>query len=695
MLGGILVMGSLGVIIGIGLALASKIFYVYVDPKIEAVDEALPGANCGGCGLPGCSSNAVAIVNGKASASSCVAGGPDVTAEIAGIMGVAITVKEPEIAASGCEYGVQDADLKFLYGGIQDCRAAVMLNGGSKICPIGCLGLGSCVRACLFGALSMGPDNLPVVNPDLCTGCGSCERVCPKHIITLTSTSERFISEYVVDECTAPCQRTCPTGINIPGFIQEIRSGNNEAALAIIKEKCPLPLICGYICPAPCELECRRGLVDESVAINHLKRFVSDREMMTGKRLDLYKAPDNGHKIAVVGGGAEGLTASNYLARLGYQPTIFEAKPELGGILRYVIAEDRLPRKVLDHEIKGILEIGVDAKTDMVMGRDFTIDSLFSDGFDAVVLSKGGFDSRQILQPDGTGYDVSVDGVFIMIDFLNALNEVGVTEPGKEVVIVHNGIEALELGRKCIALGTEKVTIVTRIPSHELPPELQNVQELESEGIFVRFQTVVAALKGISKRLVGVDIQQNGSLMEAPGELESIPANTLIFSAGRLPEYIFVQSETRSEIEPGEVAWETLPAYRTFPGAVDGILSPPETGRISDSSAVVKSLLSGRRLTRAVHQHFTDDAIVPLQGLTCESGSILNVTELHSVPASDRELPEVSDVEGNSKTAWIFPSEFPGLNEASAGKESERCLKCGLICYRKHEIQPPGNASSA
>ena len=160
MLGGILVMGGLGVVVGVGLALASKIFYVYVDPKIEAVEEALPGANCGGCGLPGCSSNAEAIVAGKASASSCVAGGPDIAAEIAEIMGVKLEAREPDIARPGCTYGFQDADVKYIYDGIIDCRAASLLDGGSKVCPIGCLGLGTCVRACPFDALSMGADNL-------------------------------------------------------------------------------------------------------------------------------------------------------------------------------------------------------------------------------------------------------------------------------------------------------------------------------------------------------------------------------------------------------------------------------------------------------------------------------------------------------------------------------------------------------
>jgi formate dehydrogenase beta subunit len=144
MLGGLLVMGGLGVLCGVGLALASKVFYVYVDPKVEAVSGALPGANCGGCGLPGCSANAEAIVAGKSSPSSCVAGGSDLAAQIAEILGVRLEAREPDVARPGCTYGYHDADLKFMYEGIRDCRAAVLLHGGSKVCPIGCIGLGTC-----------------------------------------------------------------------------------------------------------------------------------------------------------------------------------------------------------------------------------------------------------------------------------------------------------------------------------------------------------------------------------------------------------------------------------------------------------------------------------------------------------------------------------------------------------------------
>ena len=294
MLMGLIVLGGLGALCGVGLAVAAKMFYVFVDPKIEAVAEALPGANCGGCGFAGCGANAEAIVKGKSSASSCVAGGEDVAPSIAAILGIAVGAREPDVARPGCTYGFQDADLKFLYDGVRDCRAAVLLSGGSKVCPIGCVGLGTCARACPFDALSMGPDNLPVVNLAKCTGCGTCERICPKNIITLTSNSRRIGREYTLDQCTAPCQRFCPAGIEIPVYIRKIREGDPLGAVEVIKETNPFPLVCGRICVHPCEYECRRNLVDEPVAINYLKRYAADYEMKSGQRVQIPRAPESG-----------------------------------------------------------------------------------------------------------------------------------------------------------------------------------------------------------------------------------------------------------------------------------------------------------------------------------------------------------------------------------------------------------------
>ncbi|MFP4445637.1 MAG: RnfABCDGE type electron transport complex subunit B, partial [Desulfosudaceae bacterium] len=233
----VFIMAGLGTIIGICLAAASRIFYVYVDPKVEAVDDALPGANCGGCGYPGCTANAEAIVAGESPPTSCVAGSEDLAETIAAILGLTVEAKEPDIAEPGCTYSVAEADTKFTYDGILDCRAAALLAGGMKTCEIGCLGLGTCVRACPFDALKMGDNGLPVVDADKCTGCGTCERVCPKHIIKLSSVTRRILREYTVDDCTTPCQRACPAGINIREYIRQINLGDYAASVAVIKER--------------------------------------------------------------------------------------------------------------------------------------------------------------------------------------------------------------------------------------------------------------------------------------------------------------------------------------------------------------------------------------------------------------------------------------------------------------------------
>ncbi|MCP4021793.1 MAG: RnfABCDGE type electron transport complex subunit B, partial [Desulfobacteraceae bacterium] len=373
MLQPIFMMGGLGIAMGAVLAIASKAFYVYEDPKITAIDDVLPGANCGGCGLPGCNANAEAIVNGEADANSCVAAGDDVAQAIAAIMGVALTDKEPEFAGPGCSYSTDDADMNYIYHGIHDCRAATLLSGGMKVCRIGCLGLGTCVKACPFDALEIGPDGLPKVDQEKCTGCGTCEKVCPKNIIRLTSITRRIMREYTDQECITPCQRACPTGIDIREYIRRIRHKDYEGSVQVIKERNPFPTVISRICPATCETQCRRLLQDESVAINHLKRFVCDYEMNQNKRILPYKAPASGKKIAIVGGGVEGLSAGYFSARLGHEPMVFEATQKLGGILRYAISRERLSMDVLDWDIQGIIEMGVAVKTGVKAGKDFTV----------------------------------------------------------------------------------------------------------------------------------------------------------------------------------------------------------------------------------------------------------------------------------------------------------------------------------
>jgi formate dehydrogenase beta subunit len=686
MLTATLIMFAIGFITSLALAVASRVFYVWEDPKELAIADTLPGANCGACGYPGCRASAEAIAAEKAPVNICMVGGFEVAQAVGEIMGIKAHEREPEFAQPGCTYGIGEADLNYFYHGIEDCRAASALYGGSKLCPIGCIGLGTCAKACPFNALRMGDNCLPVVNHDRCVGCGTCVNICPKNIITLTSATRRIVGEYVIDECTSPCERACPTGINIRGYIRQIINGNYEKALLTIKEKCPLPLVCGYICPAPCELNCRRNLIDEPVSINLLKRFVADYEMKTGKHIHPYKASNNDRKIALVGGGAEGLTAAYYLARLGYQPTIFEAKPELGGVLRYIIAEDRLPHSVLDHDIKGILEMGVETITNTSMERDFTVNSLLQDGFNAVVLTSGGYDSRKILHPEKKRYEAPCRGLYVMLDFLSACAQGETIEPGRHVAIVESGLKSLEVASKCRNLGAQKVTIISDQPINQMSPEFHDNLELRRNGIEVRALTIVTAIGGLSERIDLITLEDNDPRHQTINQSEFIDVDTLILSAGRLPELVFVNGNHQPDSSTDAIRWHTVETFHTFPVAGrKGIFSSPEPGRISDSAAVVKSILSGRRLARAVDQHFTDEVITPIENLGLEADDILDVAKVQDVSSSVRQQPPLCDVEGDSKSAWIFPKEFPGLDEQAAKREADRCLQCGLICYMKLE----------
>jgi NADPH-dependent glutamate synthase beta subunit-like oxidoreductase len=222
----------------------------------------------------------------------------------------------------------------------------------------------------------MGPDNLPIFDPERCVGCGECVRACPKGIISIISEKSKILHWNQYTECLAPCRQKCPAQIDIPKYIHYIKDGKFKEALLTIKERNPLPLVCGRVCPEPCALACRRTISDDPVAINYLKRFVADWEMNSGHRLHIPVAPSSGKKVAVVGSGPAGLSAAYFLCRLGHEVTIYEKRSQLGGMLRYGIPEYRLPKKILDWEINGILELGITARTNVDFGSDFTIDFL-------------------------------------------------------------------------------------------------------------------------------------------------------------------------------------------------------------------------------------------------------------------------------------------------------------------------------
>jgi len=459
-----LLLGGLGLAAALGLGIAARVFYVEVDPVVEKIEEALPGANCGGCGYAGCSAAAVAISQGKMEPTGCVASSPEAHAEIAAIMGVEVSATEPMVARVGCTYPLEKADLKFDYRGAADCRAAFLVAGGPKECSVGCLGLGTCVQSCPFDALCIGAEGLPVVDEVACTGCGTCTRVCPAGIMRLTSMTERILQEYQPTDCTAPCQRTCPAGIDVPEQLHLTNLGEYEGALRVIMERNPLPLICGRICPAHCEASCRRNQADEAVAINNLKRFVSDYQRTREQRPRHYMAPTTGRTVGVVGGGVEGLTAAFFLARLGHAPTIYEAMPKLGGLLRTAIPESRLPRDVLDWEIGNILDIGVKAKTDTVFGADVTVPGLLGD-HDVLLLALGGWDAMLMQGDEPTP---ALPGLSLLLPATLRWAMGLHVEVGERVLLVGGGKDASFAAERCLEDGAKQVVVLHRQSRNDL-----------------------------------------------------------------------------------------------------------------------------------------------------------------------------------------------------------------------------------
>ncbi len=674
-----LMLGMLGVAIGTALAIASKAFYVYEDPKVVAIDDALPGANCGGCGYPGCTANAEAIVKGLASVNSCVAAGEDVAMAIAEIMGVSVLDQEPEFAGPGCYYSKDEADMQYQYMGVTDCRAAARMFGGMKVCRIGCLGLGTCVKACLFGALTIGRDGLPKVDQKKCTGCGACERICPKNIIRLTSVTRRIMREYTVQECITPCQRACPTGIDIKEYIRLIKEGDYQGSIQVIKERNPFPTVISRICPAVCESSCRRLLTDEPVAINHLKRFVCDYEMNQKNRSLPYKAPQTDKRVAVIGGGVEGLSAAFFSARLGHAPTVFEASDQFGGILRQAIERKRLSMDVLDWDIEGIEEMGVVLSPNLRMGEDITIAGLLRDGYDSVFTATGGWDSRLARKEADKTANI-FPGTYLLIDLLRLQAQI---KAGQSAVIVGDSVKLPEAVSQLKEMGVKEITILLRAFEQDEAVDADRINKLKEAGADVRFGCGITKLAGLDEKLTGIE-----TIALDTGVQSDIYTDMLIIGSGRFPEVVFTRTvetdvagdsdavEQAGADNRGPVKWEGVELIKKPDSGLElGLLSSQDM--ISEYPSAVAAINGGRKAAAAIHNRMYGIEYQESQGI------IGDRTRLQTVHALDLVAPLPRHI---MQTDTALKDRFStGYSTQEASEEAERCLRCGLVCYEKSD----------
>jgi NADPH-dependent glutamate synthase beta subunit-like oxidoreductase len=683
MVEGTIFMLGLGAICAIVLGAASRIFYVWEDPRIAQVEATFAGANCGGCGYAGCAAAAVAVVGGTAPPSVCMVGGPDSAQGAAAVMGMEVGMAEPLKSYNTCTGGNR-APNKFTYIGVNTCSAQSVMSGGQRECSVGCLGLGDCVRACMFNALEMGPDGFPIVNEENCVGCGVCEQICPKGIMNVQTASQRILHFNQSNDRLAPCRQTCPAEIDIPKYITQIQEGDYAGAVNTIRERNPLLLACGRVCPHPCEDNCRRGIEDDPVSINQLKRFAADFEMNRGKRLPVPVAPLTGKRIAVVGGGPAGLTCAFFLRRLGHEVTIYEAMPHLGGMLRYGIPEYRLPKKVLDWEIEGILDLGIEAKTNAKFGRDFDLSTLEAEEYDAVFLGIGAWQDSS-LRVEGEDLEGSYKG----IDFLSRLADGEDMPVGRSAVIIGGGNTAIDCTRNLLRLGVENVYIVYRRTRNEMPANEVEIDAAEEEGVQFQFLAApvrvigdengrVTHLEYLKMELGEPDASGRRRPVPIEGSETLIEADMVITAIGQSPDISFADGIKEQVGELNTTRWNTIdvdPA--TLQSNIPHLFAAGDAA--TGPSLVVSAIGGGRRAARSIHQFVMEDEVnADARELNKELIAETIFDQVPGVIKSRRApMPELPIAE--RMDSFIEVDQV--LTEEAAHGESNRCLHCCLTCY--------------
>ena len=348
-----------------------------------------------------------------------------------------------------------------------------------------------------------------------------------------------------------PCRSGCPVEIDIPGFIKHVAEGDFEAAYNVIAQSSALPAVCGRVCPQEhqCEGKCVRGIKGEAVGIGRLERFVADWYRNNVHTKPTAPAP-NGHKVAVIGAGPSGLTVAGDLAKLGYKVTVYEALHVAGGVLMYGIPEFRLPKDIVQHEVEGLKELGVDIETNMVIGKVLTIDELMNDyGFEAVYVASGAGLPRFMGIPGE-----SLNGVYSANEYLTRVNLMKAYKEdsrtpimkSKSVAVVGGGNVAMDAARCAKRLGAENVYIVYRRGMAELPARKEEVEHAEEEGII--FKTLcnpvaihpdedgfVHSMTCIEMELGEPDASGRRRPIEKQGSEFELEVDTVIMSLGTSP----------------------------------------------------------------------------------------------------------------------------------------------------------------
>lgn len=483
---------------------------------------------------------------------------------------------------------------------------------------------------------------------------------------------ELIMSDHEGD-CVGPCHLNCPARTDIQGYLKQIALGNDSEAVRIIKEKISIPASIGRVCPHPCESNCRRALVEEPLSIAFLKAFAADNDLASGNPYAPEIAEASGKKVAVIGGGPAGLNAAYYLRLAGHEVTVYEAMPEMGGMLRYGIPEYRLPKAVLAKEVELIAKTGVVMKNNVRIGKDISFEELKANS-DAVLIAVGAWKGSGV---GCTGEEL--DGVLSGIDFLRDVNMGNIPDVGKAVAVVGGGNTAMDACRTAVRCGAENVYVIYRRTRAEAPAEDIEIEEAMEEGVEFLFLTNPAEIIGENGKVKAVKLQimelgePDASGRRRPvaveGAFKTIDVDTVIAAIGQkcLPAGL-------EEIELTK--WGTILADEaTFMTNVEGVFAAGDATN-NGASIAIDAIAEANKAARAIDAYLLGmpmDFPKPYYSERKVTAEMLADRE-----KAPRAVMPVKDPEYRKHN---FEAVINGFSEEQARGEAKRCLECGCHDY--------------
>lgn len=490
---------------------------------------------------------------------------------------------------------------------------------------------------------------------------------------------ELLLSNHVGD-CRPPCVLACPAQTDCQGYAGLIANGEYEEALDLIKNKIPMPGSLGRVCPHPCEDDCRRGLIDEPVAIQFLKRFAWDQNMMSDNILVPDCEEPTGKKVAVIGGGPMGLSAAYFLQLKGHQVTVFESMPKAGGMLRYGIPEYRLPKEVIDGEIAVMEAMGVEVVTNTKVGVDVPFATIRED-FDAVLLAIGAWVSTGV---GCKGEDL--DGVIGAIDFLRKVVRNEPIDLGKKVAIVGGGNTAMDACRTAVRLGAEKVYNIYRRTKDEMPADMIEIVEAEEEGVIFKNLTnpleIMADKNGRVKKMK-LQVMELGEPDESgrrrpipvEGKTETIEVDTVILGIGQAVDASLFKKIDKTK--RGAIAYDP----DTFMTSMPGVFAGGDCG--NDKISIAVEAIADAKKAAGVIDAYLDGEIIRYK-----KPYVVTRDDITEEDFEDREricrpeMDELTAKERKDNFSEVIPT---GYSPEAAEIEANRCLECG--CHDFYECK--------